>query len=349
VVWSLRILGILAAVVVASLIAGRPEAPTVREEQQPLRRLTGERVDFAGDLVRLCPEVVLLGNSILARGVDEDGFSRLSGVRTRIMTHGGAASAMWYLLLKNVIVPSEERPRVVGIVFRDTYLTEPGYRVKGKYRKKLDYYSSGDEPELERLAYHPGRGRIESLFHHRWGLFEKRARFQDLIEGAFKTDLPASLLALEPIEVEAAVEEAFAEEKLETGLLGRAEQRAEVDLSQGDHLDFDARVRRSFLPLIVELAAANDVRLVLIRSKSRRDAEPFPAGYRAPAWAAEGVPRYMAALEAYLDSVGVPLLDFGGDPRIRREHYGNGDHLSESEGKPLFTRLLAEEMAPFLQ
>ncbi|MNC99974.1 hypothetical protein D3C83_184480 [compost metagenome] len=62
----------------------------------------------------------------------------------------------------------------------------------------------------------------------------------------------------------------------------------------------------------------------------------------------EPLARYVRDLEAYLGERDIPLIDFTGEPRIRKEHYANGDHLDPAIGAPVFTELLAERLAPYL-
>ena len=64
------------------------------------------------------PDVVLIGDSILGSSIDPRLFAEKSGARhVELFWNGGAASAAWYLLLKNYVVASEVHPRLVCIFF----------------------------------------------------------------------------------------------------------------------------------------------------------------------------------------------------------------------------------------
>jgi len=108
----------------------------------------------------------------------------------------------------------------------------------------------------------------------------------------------------------------------------------------GDEFAFDRDVAVSFLPAMVELAAAHRVQLAFVRMKRRRDLEPD----REPA----GLPRYEQQLVAWLAERRISVIDFTHDDRLRAEHYAVGDHLSRGAGRRLFTVLLADALRPIL-
>jgi hypothetical protein len=280
------------------------------------------------------PEVVLIGNSILREGVDAEALSRRTGHRCLEVVRGGAASAWWYLALKNQVVAARPLPELVVIVFRDHFLTEPGFRVTGKYRRRLDALSGADEPVLARLAYGEAPG---SLLERSLPLYGRRAELREDLERVVKDAWVGRLLGLEPGGVDAALERVFRREALDPARLGSLQ--AESEAPAAGVYAFGARVEHSFLPEIVEVARAHGVRLVFARAKRRRDLAP---GAEPPELVA-----YLRDLEAWLAARGIPLLDFSHDPRLVEAHYADGDHLGP-EGRRLFTELLAEALAPHL-
>src|SRR5947209_18691498 len=62
------------------------------------------------------PDFVLIGDSLLGYSVDPATLeSALSGKRVELLWHGGAASAAWFLYLKNFVAGSGIQPRRVFI------------------------------------------------------------------------------------------------------------------------------------------------------------------------------------------------------------------------------------------
>ena len=80
------------------------------------------------------PDILLIGNSYLAAAVEPDGLSRKTGRRCMILKRPGSASACWYLMLKNVLLPARHVPQAVVIYFRDNELTLPAFHTGGRAR-----------------------------------------------------------------------------------------------------------------------------------------------------------------------------------------------------------------------
>ena len=92
---------------------------------------------------------------------------------------------------------------------------------------------------------------------------------------------------------------------------------------------------------MIELAERNDIKLMFVRVKRRKDAEDKPQP--------QPLQQYAKDLKQYLNRNNIPLFDFTSDQRITLEYFGAGDHLSKSKGQQFFTRLLAEEMKKYLK
>jgi hypothetical protein len=114
--------------------------------------------------------------------------------------------------------------------------------------------------------------------------------------------------------------------------------------------DFGQRVEESFLPHIIRIARENGVRLAFVRMKTRRDAARQEGRESAlgPHPRPDLLAQYIGGLRDYLDSHGVPMLDFTDHPHLKLHHFREHDHFSD-EGQRLFTRLLAEHLKPHLQ
>ncbi|HWI16461.1 MAG TPA: hypothetical protein VNT81_01850, partial [Vicinamibacterales bacterium] len=118
---------------------------------------------------------------------------------------------------------------------------------------------------------------------------------------------------------------------------------AATDLAQGTGaaLEFAANVDRSLLPEILRLAEQSGIKLAFIRAQ-RRPTEQGPPPQ------SDALQRYVADLEAYLESRGVYFYDDWGDPDTPLSMYADGDHLNAT-GKVRYTERFAEKHARFFQ
>jgi hypothetical protein len=108
-------------------------------------------------------DIVLIGDSVLYTGVDQELLSTQLGMETYNIGERGTASAIWYLILKNVILKSAYKSRCVVIIFRGTMLTVLQFRTTGPYFSLLDNYSRGHEPLVTRLAFINHMNPLEKL------------------------------------------------------------------------------------------------------------------------------------------------------------------------------------------
>lgn len=320
--------GILAAANLVAAVAVPPGAERVRDP--------GPRREFRRTMARTKPEVVLLGNSMLGSGVDPKVLRKLLKARVAKLDEGGSETAFWYLALKNVVLERPEKPRLVVIFFRDYYLTDPTYRVGGKYRKRVLGMYRGDEPLVDELAYGAS---LSDRVLGALPLHRARWRAAEALDRSIKEGVAARILGLGAAGPAKAIAAVFAEDKADQTLLSAMQRAAEPEDAPGKH-DFGGRLPASFLPHIVALIEQADVDLAFVRVKRRRDVAP---GRQPPALLG-----YIADLEAYLAAHDAAFIDFTGEARIREEHYGAGDHLNTSKGQPLFTRLLAKRLKPLL-
>ncbi|MGE3852885.1 MAG: hypothetical protein AB7K09_14170 [Planctomycetota bacterium] len=281
------------------------------------------------DLAEQRPDTLLLGNSILDEAVDADEFARLTGQRTHKLALPGSASAVWFVLMKNVVVTAPHRPRRVVIFFRDYFLTDPAFRTTGaEKRHQLDPYTTDDEPLLDSLAYEQQMHVLELQVLRHWSLYRSR---EGLASG-----LQSHLASAVSPDAGEAFSRVFAEQQLDQQLV--TQQQLAVEADTDDHaLPFADQLPRSFLPAIIQLAHDAGIELTFVRMRRRNVAAGHADSPRKLA--------YIADLRAYLESQSCALIDFTDDERITLAHFAGGDHLDRTTGRPLFTRLLAERLA----
>ncbi len=286
------------------------------------------------------PDVVLLGNSLIGEGVDEQLLARQINQRTVKLWKGGWASAVWYLTFKNVVIPASSPPKTVAIFFRDHFLTDPAYRTQASYMTYIDDLAGPEEPMLERLAYLNGMDKTTYWLNQHWGLFEKRNDIKHDVESTVKSWAGSLYNHQNAQAVDRSIKKLFKVNNMLTHELANAQMKSEM-VSNADLYDFNKSLPLSFLPHIVQMARDNDIQIIFIRMQRRRDAE----GQSTP----DGLDDYMRELKSWFEAQNVAFIDFSNEPRLKPEHYDNGDHLNRSEGRRLFTTLLAKKLQPYLQ
>ncbi len=285
------------------------------------------------ELVRRQPQFVFIGNSMLWSRIDDDMLSDLlGGVPVYSIVNFGGLSAIHYLALKYLLIPSGIHPRRVFIFFRGTTLVQPAMRTTGPYFETLiRRISPGPDPEFERLAH--GRSAsadsgLRALLDRIFSVQGNRKMVRDALGQA------ALFLAVPGLDRE--------QEQRRQGLLeqvndrfslknvGAGMDRESMRSSAGDPLDFNGAVEHSFLPAIIRLAREHDLPLAFIRVQER----PPDTGVVRDT---PEMQRFMADLRAYLEKNNVALYDFTGDPELPLSMYGQGDHIREPrEYTPIF-------------
>lgn len=298
---------------------------------------------FEEKLANEAPVVVVMGSSVVACAFEEVAFEEIVGLEAADLTVAGSMSAIWYLLIKNRIAKADPLPKYCVLGFRDTYLTVPEYRVEGGYKQVLDRYVDGHEPLLDRLAYLSEIGPVEYFARKHWTIAQRKDEIVASAEVLFKEQLSGELLGRSPESMREAVDVIFGPKAKLPSKLTKKERQAEK-LSRSNYFDFDEEVAESFLPEMIRICEESGVQLILVRMRTRRNAEfpddrsHFPDALRVD------LPRYERDLEAYLSARGVPLIDFSEDPRIPFEWFANGDHLNRNEARQGFTALLGEAL-----
>ncbi|HEX6270251.1 MAG TPA: hypothetical protein VFZ43_08455 [Anaerolineales bacterium] len=302
-----------------------PRAPGPRFDSQ-VRKLYINRLQTDK------PDMVMLGDSTLLDGVDPDRLSELTGMQISSYDVPGSASAYWYLVLKNNIVETEHKPRYVLILFRDTILTAPGYRVHGSYFVLLDEFARRNEPLLLERAYLNLMNPLERFGEGFLPLYAARVQIRRDIDALVRYSL-TSWLGCDRECNDDSMYEVFTSANLEPGQLQNAIAAAEGYLYTNRQLDFDRQIEHSFLPEMIRLAEENNIELILVRLKNRTTGERETSA----------IQQYIADLSEYLAKQNIIFLDFGRDPQLSSAYYKDSLHLTK-EGEALFTEMLAESL-----
>lgn len=270
------------------------------------------------------PKLVLLGNSMLRAGVDEERLSEHLGCTAFKAYCNGSASAWWYLYVKNVIGKMEQPPRALVLLFRDHFLTDPSFRTTGPYAMPIRTLSEPSEPLLTALL-----GQEFGYSPLVWASQEAKERWETRI---MKTT--AKLARVPKATQYKAVAAVFDEKRMQAELLTQQQLSSESTRGLAVY-DFDSQVSSSFLPHLLAELKKLEIHAIFVRVKRRRELSPDSKSLE--------LQGYMQALTNYLSQEGAYLIDFSDEICIGEEHYGPGDHLNE-EGQRLFTTLLAEKL-----
>lgn len=282
------------------------------------------------------PDMILIGNSILGHGVDEKRLSELTENKILKMERQGTGSTVWYLLLKNIIGNAQPKPSKVAVIFRETELTEPTFRVEGRYQKQIAALADQDEPLVAQLSYNQSHSLGMSLALQLIPLTRIRSEAKSFFEGSLK-ELTAYLTDSSARALNKDISRHFAPKKLNQAMFTQAQQKVE-DADDDSLYSFESNVEASYLPAMIALAKNTGYELIFVRAKKRshvgKENELALEGERS---------RYFVDLENYLKTSNVRYLDFSGSKEITLEMYADGDHLN-TKGKSVFTDLLAEAL-----
>ncbi len=278
------------------------------------------------------PQDILLGNSVIVNGLDPDLFQSITGRKTLHFSFNGAASAYYYLILKNIIATAQSSPKYVLLFFIDNWLTRPELMVSGgPFLQIMDEVAGDDEEVLLRKAYLNQLDPYMAYLDSNIMFFGERQTLKGKIDARLKYPLSDWFLDCGKTCLDTALDTAFYYENM-LPVPDPAERFR--DEWSGREWDFHGRLADSFLPDILEVARQNDLRLVFVREKNSRfmTQEEETADMR----------RYFQDLAAYLHQQGIPLLDFAHDPALGVELFHDQMHFNP-EARPVFTRLVAEK------
>lgn len=333
-----RIVLALVIIVAANVLLWPPKNMIVDHTEKPERG--SQRRGFENYLAQAKPQVVIIGNSMVTESIAPGLLTDLTQTRTVSFSRGGSTSAWWYLVLKNVIAKSTHKPSIVTIFFRDEYLTRPDHRVTDSFKLIVNDMANNEEPLLDRLAYLESMDYFSYLLSKYSPLYQKRDGLKKSVDSFIKHKLTASVMGVEPGKIDDAIKDIFAKHNLNRGFMTKNQLTIESDTNP-DNFDFDKVVDKSFLPHMIKIADKNNIKLVFVRVKRRRDLKPDsePAKLKS----------YITDLKSYMKKNDITIVDFTRDSRLKLEHYADGDHLARKTGVILFTKLFAQTLKPIIK
>jgi hypothetical protein len=340
---SVRLAALVVIALVVSSVIPLANAWQTTEHLPPtyLPSLEGPRVrapftaDRLPDLQRLQPGYVIIGDSMAGTRIDERRLAELAHAPVAPLLQPGSGSAFWYLALKNWVIASGVKPRMVLIFFRDTNLTDLMFRLDEQYRWALDLAALDREDALDHVIakrlgpFH----RVHRLLDRVLGVERARVRAEPAIAA-----LPASLM----IASQRRRAEFLSHMNDRLGLDHlRSMEAADVQADDAPDLNFTKDVDRSVLPLMLSDATRHGLTLCFVRVQRRPTANRPPP--QSPA-----LRRYVDALRAYLTQRGAIFHDDTGDPLLTLDLYADGDHLAR-HARQLYTENLYNHLRPHFQ
>jgi hypothetical protein len=274
------------------------------------------------------PQVVLMGDSTLGASVNPAQLGELTEKSIYSISIPGSASALWYLILKNNIAEAAYKPQYLLVVFRDTILTAPGYRVHGSYFDLVDEYADSNDHLLMQNSFVGLMNPLEMAAEKYFPLYVARTEIRQGIDSKIRYFAPA-ITGCHVDCTDQALAEVFVGADLEPGALMDAVGAAESYLYTPDQFDFDNQVEQSYLPEMVRIANENNIKLVLVRIKVETHG-------RDPKLDA-----YMDSLKSYVHENNAFMLDYGNDPWLTHDLFLDSIHLNP-QGQIVFTQMVAD-------
>lgn len=316
---------LLALVSIALVSRAVPDRPREPFDQ---RRLT--------ELTELQPELVLLGNSMVGTRFEERLLQRLLRPRrVAVLGLAGSRSATWFLALKNLIVASGARPRVIQF-FRDTELTEPRVHALGSDHARLEVVSTQDDPQVERKLTPPWTEPVTWLgfrLGHAFPIGRLHQESASVAEafGSFSSSMFWRGVG-EP-----------ARKREINNLFAMANLRDAPEPSDAESETVSPRfgevLAGSLLPDICTLAEENRIPLTFVRVRTRAAAEGDTESASSR--------QYIRDLEQYVRKRGAEFYDMHDATWERAGLFGNGDHI-DSRYRRRYTTLFVEHMGEIL-
>lgn len=209
---------------------------------------SGNRGDYLKRINQEKPEAILLGNSIQVLAMDEELFGSIIKMQTLQFASPGAASAQYYLMIKNVITAGNLHPKYVILFFLNNMLTEPDLCVAGEnYQKIHGEIATDNEPVLTQKAYINPSNLLSVWLDSNIPVLGERQRIKSKMDNKVKYSLAEILLNCDRACLDENLETIFVSENMNNVL-----DSGQGGDWRGKNRDFNKLVNQSFLPDVVQ-------------------------------------------------------------------------------------------------
>ncbi len=302
-------------------------------------RLPGRGFDSAPlDQIRKSkPDYVFIGHSMTFTRISPDAFPSL-GASAEVIIQDPSVFGTWFLALKNYVIASKHRPKMVFTFFRDAELTTTGWSMTALHLWQIERYRHFDEPVFERLAFPNGYPFSERVLG-------ATRRFYSDAKSYYSP--PGQLYTKAKQTLESAIPRIVANRSAANTFLARAGRRpAAIDEIRADtplpsSEDFPEAVKDSWLENYIAAAQEADVPICFVRvrraPKSRPVATPI-------------LVKYLSDLRTYLAAKKVCFMDEHDEPAVPDDWYvGPADDHIAYKHRDDYTRWFASEYLGRLQ
>lgn len=289
-------------------------------------------------------EVFVLGNSMFKTGIDFELFQNLTKQPTAFNYFNGYYSNLFYLVVKNALVPSGVKPPVVVWGFRPFYASTPAFRQnKPGY---IEQYVLEHEPTYEAIVAARENSWQDqvNLWLANVRIYSLRERAQKALLDQAKSIFVSALPVIDDRYASLEQQELVRNRSVSDSLIAAITQNkvvmseelvADVATTKqdqrfivGDRVGFD----QSFVPLIADLLKDAGINQLVV---------VFKPVAEVMAGSPTEVVAYKDEAIAFFASSGIPVANVYDELELSIEDYGSGDHYNES-GRRKVTQYVAE-------
>lgn len=287
------------------------------------------------------PDYIGIGNSMLYTrlGRSPKAMSELTDKRFSMILKNGSSSAIWYLMLKNIVAASEVKPKLVFFFIRDNELTAPLSQSSSNDSPYLLSLRGPEEPELDRLMGLTADGKVASpsVAQRLQGWFSFPAWEAQMPDDLADLAMDVGGLGVAKKYQRFALSDRFAVEHLRGDVA--ADKEAVIDPYNGLDSDHETSMANAPLTEMLKVAEQHGLKLLFFRVKRRPDAQGQVANEPATMRA------YVDGLRTLIESHGALFFDESYDLAIRLEDYRDGDHI-RSERMDWYRRYFWDRVKP---
>lgn len=283
------------------------------------------------------PEVVVLGDSMLTKGVGISTFQSLTEKASYKLDIPGSSSVLWYIIVKSDVVEAEPAPKTLVILFRDGILTAPTFRTTGPYFDLIDRFASPDDTLALQRAYLAQLTPLQIALQRYFPPITYRSELLAKLDGELR-HLAPRWLGCDDDCANDAMNDVLGDIRPE--VVSASIRNAEAVLYTPAQLDFNAQVDSSFLPEIIRLTQERGIQLIFVRAPTYIFTEP---ANEPPA-----LKQYLADLQAYLAARNIPMIDLSHADGIGPEQFVDPHHLT-LKGRHIFTPIFANAVKKYLK
>ena len=297
------------------------------------------RTDYREQIEKEKPEVIILGDSAISY-LDEEIVSEVIGKKTKVFAFPGTGSAYWYLFIRNQVFLARHRPEFLLVIFRDSMLTVPAYRVQGEYFTRLEEVASDWDQDVYALAINNIKPKLMRIADSYIPLLSYRNEiFREYIHWA-RNFVPALFSIAGEMEINNAYETVFEREQINDQLWELQFMNQETILYTAQSMDFSANVRESFLPAMIRDLMMMDIKPIFMRAKYR--------SHTTDTAVAPELEAYLDNLSAYFGDAGVLFADLSQEPRLTESMFADNFHIHSSAGRAA-SQITAENIRALME